>query len=84
MPSSTTASAAGMCIWTGKRDDIRAGVHAPEGNSARADQDDLLNFVGRMRNKFRRILLACGETGAKATPAAAIRERHPGIEVVVP
>lgn len=68
----------------GQRYTIRAGVHTLEGYSAHADQQDLLNFVGCMRDKPRRIRLVHGGTGAKAALAAAIRQRHPDIEVVVP
>ena len=68
----------------GQRYTIRAGVHTLDGYSAHADQQDLLNFVGRMRDKPRQIRLVHGDAGAKAALAAAIRERHPAIEVVVP
>ena len=68
----------------GQRYTIRAGVHTLEGYSAHADQQDLLNFVSRMRDKPRQIRLVHGDTGAKAALAAAIRKQHPGIEVVVP
>ena len=68
----------------GQRYTIRAGVHTLEGYSAHADQQDLLNFVSRMRDKPRQIRLVHGDAGAKAALAAAIRQQHPGIEVVVP
>ena len=68
----------------GQRYTIRAGVHSLEGYSAHADQQDLLNFVGRMRDKPRQIRLVHGDLGAKAALVAAIRERHPAVEVVVP
>jgi len=68
----------------GQRYTIRAGVHTLEGYSAHADQQDLLNFVGRMRDKPRQIRLVHGDTGAKAALAAAIRQQHPGVEVVLP
>lgn len=68
----------------GQRYNIRAGVHTLEGYSAHADQQDLLNFVGRMRDKPRQIRLVHGDEGAKAALVVAIRKLHPGIEVVVP
>ena len=68
----------------GQRYTIRAGVHTLEGYSAHADQQDLLNFVGRMRDKPRQIRLVHGDTGAKTALAAAIRQQYPGVEVVVP
>jgi metallo-beta-lactamase family protein len=68
----------------GQRYTIRAGVHTLEGYSAHADQQDLLNFVGRTRDKPRQIRLVHGDMGAKVALAAAIRKQHSGIEVVVP
>ncbi len=68
----------------GQRYTIRAGVHTLEGYSAHADQQDLLNFVGRMRDKPRQVRLVHGDVGAKEALAGAIRAQHPGIEVVVP
>ena len=68
----------------GQRYTIRAGVHTLEGYSAHADQQDLLNFVSRMRDKPRQIRLVHGDEGARAALAAAIRKQHPGIDVVVP
>lgn len=68
----------------GQRHTIHASVFTLEGYSAHADQQGLLNFVGRMRDKPRQIRLVHGDEGAKATLAAAIRQQHPGIEVVVP
>jgi len=68
----------------GQRYTIRAGVHTLGGYSAHADQQDLLNFVGRMRDKPRQIRLVHGDSDAKTALAEAIRQRHPGIELVVP
>ena len=68
----------------GIRIDIRAGIHTLGGYSAHADQKDLLNFIGRMRNKPRQIRLVHGEESAKQTLAKALRAKHPDIEVVVP
>ncbi|MFT3848121.1 MAG: MBL fold metallo-hydrolase RNA specificity domain-containing protein [Propionivibrio sp.] len=68
----------------GQRYAIRAGAHTLEGYSAHADQKDPLNFVGRMRDKPRQIRLVHGDAVAKAALAAVIRQRYPGIEVVVP
>ena len=53
-------------------------------NTAHADQQDLLSFVGRMRDKPRQTRLVHGDTGAKDALAGAVRERHPEIAVVVP
>lgn len=68
----------------GQRIDIRAKVHTLAGYSAHADQKDLLNFVGRMRQPPRQVRLVHGDDGAKQVLAGLIRQRHPGTEVVVP
>lgn len=68
----------------GQRFDIRAKVHTIGGFSAHADQKDLLNFIGRMRSKPQQVRLVHGEEAAKQTLAGLLRQRHPGVEVVVP
>ncbi len=68
----------------GQRFDIRAGVHTLGGFSAHADQKDLLNFIGRMRTQPKQVRLVHGDDEAKRTLAALLRQRHPGVEVVVP
>jgi metallo-beta-lactamase family protein len=68
----------------GQRFDIRAGVHTLGGFSAHADQKDLLNFIGRMRTPPKQVRLVHGDDEAKRTLAALLRQRHPGVEVVVP
>ena len=68
----------------GQRIDIRAKVHTLAGYSAHADQKDLLNFVGRMRQPPRQVRLVHGDDSAKQVLAGLIRQRHPGTEVVVP
>jgi metallo-beta-lactamase family protein len=68
----------------GQRIDIRAQVHTLAGYSAHADQADLLNFIGRMRQPPRQVRLVHGDDTAKQTLARLIRQRHPGTEVVVP
>ncbi len=68
----------------GRRIDIRAGVHTLSGFSAHADQKNLLDFIGRMRTPPRQVRLVHGDDGAKRTLAGLLRQRHPGLEVVVP
>ena len=68
----------------GRRIDIRAGIHTLGGFSAHADQKNLLDFIGRMRTKPRQVRLVHGDDGAKLTLAALLRQRQPGVEVVVP
>jgi metallo-beta-lactamase family protein len=74
----------GYVMLDGLRIDIRAGIHTLGGYSAHADQKDLLNFIGRMRQKPRQVRLVHGDESAKATLAQAIQAQHPGIEVIVP
>ena len=68
----------------GQRFDIRAKVHTLPGFSAHADQKDLLGFIGRMRKPPRQVRLVHGDDEAKQTLAALLRQRHPGLDVVVP
>ncbi len=74
----------GYVMLDGQRIDIRAGIHTLGGYSAHADQKDLLNFIGRMRQKPRQVRLVHGDESAKVTLAKAIQAQHPGIEVIVP
>lgn len=68
----------------GQRFDIRAKVHTLGGYSAHADQKDLLNFIGRMRTPPRQVRIVHGDDAAKRTLAGLLRQRHPGIDVVIP
>jgi metallo-beta-lactamase family protein len=68
----------------GERFDIRAGVHTLGGFSAHADQSGLLNFIARMHTQPKQVRLVHGDDEAKRTLAALLRQRHPGVEVVVP
>ena len=68
----------------GERIAIRAGIHTLGGFSAHADQHDLLNFVGRMRRKPGVLRLVHGDDAAKRSLSAAIHQRWPEIEVVIP
>jgi len=67
----------------GERIDIRAGIHVLGGYSAHADQKNLLDFIGRMRRKPAQVRLVHGDDPAKQALAAALRQRHPGMDVVV-
>jgi metallo-beta-lactamase family protein len=68
----------------GQRITIRAGIHTLEGFSAHADQKDLLNFIGRMRSPPRQVRLVHGDERAKQALASQLRQRHPGLEVLLP
>ena len=68
----------------GQRITIRAHIHTIGGYSAHADQKDLLNFIGRMRQPPRQVRIVHGDDEAKRTLADLLRQRHPGLEVVIP
>lgn len=68
----------------GQRITVRAGVHTLGGFSAHADQKDLLNFIGRMHTLPGQVRLVHGDEAAKRTLAATLRQRHPGLQVLVP
>ncbi len=74
----------GYVVLDGRRIDIRAGIHTLGGFSAHADQKNLLDFIGRMHTKPRQVRLVHGDDDAKRTLAGLLRQRHPGVEVVVP
>ena len=68
----------------GQRFDIRARVHTISGYSAHADQNDLVNFVQRMRVKPGHIRIVHGDDEAKRELQGKYRALLPGAEVVIP
>ncbi|MBI2877991.1 MAG: MBL fold metallo-hydrolase [Candidatus Tectomicrobia bacterium] len=71
-------------VWIdGKPYPNRAKAYTLPGYSAHADQEGLLDWVGRMRNLPRQVFVVHGEESASRALAEAIRERF-GIEVMVP
>jgi metallo-beta-lactamase family protein len=73
----------GYVLLDGERVDIRAGVHTLSGYSAHADQQDLLNFVKRMRHKPKHIRIVHGDTEAKQTLQRLYQDLLPECEVVI-
>jgi len=67
-------SQGGYVELDGQRVDIRARVHTLSGYSAHADQQNLLNFVKRMRIKPAHIRLVHGEDEARQKLATRFRE----------
>jgi len=61
----------------GQRYTIRAGVEAISGYSAHADQQDLLNFVKRMRIKPREIRLVHGDAVARQALQKRLQNQFP-------
>lgn len=74
----------GYAELDGQHIDIRARIHTLGGYLAHADQKDLLAFVGRMRTPPKQVRLVHGDEVAKRTLAGLLRQRHRGMEVVVP
>ncbi len=57
----------------GQRYDIKAGIHTVGGYSAHADQQNLINFVKRMRHKPKTIHYVHGEPNARAALQQKLR-----------
>ncbi len=68
----------------GERIPIRAGIHTIGGYSAHADQQNLLDFIASAPSAPKQVRIVHGDDDAKSTFAALVRQRHPGVEVVVP
>ena len=68
----------------GKRYDINAGTHTISGYSAHADQQDLVNFVKRMRKKPAEIRIVHGDNEAKQTLKVKLKQLCPTARVVIP
>ncbi|MBF0266830.1 MAG: MBL fold metallo-hydrolase [Gammaproteobacteria bacterium] len=67
----------------GKKFDIKAGVHTISGYSAHADQQDLINFVKRIRHKPKEIRIVHGDKEAKE----ALKKQYEQLfsaEVIIP
>ena len=62
----------GYVFLDGQKVSISAGVHTISGYSAHADQQNLVNFVKRIRHKPETIHLVHGEHNAKAQLKAAL------------
>ena len=64
----------GWIELNGKRIDIRARIESVSGYSAHADQQDLLNFVRRMRHPPSHIRLVHGDANAQTALKAKLLE----------
>jgi metallo-beta-lactamase family protein len=78
------AGQGGYVVLDGQRFDIRAQVHQLSGYSAHADQQNLVNFVKRMRHKPKEIRLIHGDEEAKRTLAGKMKQVVPGAKVWIP
>lgn len=68
----------------GQRYTIRARVHRIDGYSAHADQNNLVNFIRRMRHPPRQVRLVHGELEAKLALKKRLEELAAGMEVIIP
>ncbi len=73
----------GYVVLDGERVDIKAGVYTLGGYSAHADQQDLLNFVKRMRHKPSHIRIVHGDDGAKRELQRLYQVLLPEADVVI-
>lgn len=73
----------GYVYLDGKKVDINAGIHTIGGYSAHADQQNLVNFVKRMRIKPAEVRLVHGEMEAKAALAEKLAAEVPGVRVLL-
>ena len=66
-----------------ERIDIRAGVYTLSGYSAHADQQDLLNFIKRMRYRPETVRIVHGDDEAKARLKIEIERMDPKIRAII-
>jgi len=66
-----------------KKYPIEAAVYTLSGYSAHADQNNLLNFVKRMRNKPKQIRLVHGDKEAKQELQQKFNEIYPDMDIII-
>lgn len=76
--------AGGFVVLDDERYPIRAKVHTISGYSAHAGQDDLINFIKRMRRRPREVRLIHGDDGAKRTLKMRLDVLGCGARVMIP
>ncbi len=74
----------GYVLLDGKRYDIRARIHTIGGYSAHADQQNLINFVRRMRHRPHTVRLVHGDADAKQALSRRLQEEFSGLLVEIP
>ncbi len=74
----------GYVTLDGQRYNISAGIYTIHGYSAHADQQNLVNFVKRMRYKPKQIYLVHGEAKAKASLKAELTKLDDTINIIIP
>jgi metallo-beta-lactamase family protein len=73
----------GYVFLDGQKINIAAGIHTISGYSAHADQQNLINFVKRIRHKPKVIHLVHGETEAREALRTTLKELLPEVEIVI-
>jgi metallo-beta-lactamase family protein len=68
----------------GERFDIKARIHTISGYSAHADQQGLVDFVRKMKNRPDQVRLIHGDPAASEVLAGILRGYVPQTEVAVP
>ena len=74
----------GYVVFDGQRYPIRARIHTIGGYSAHADQQNLVNFVRRMRHRPHTVRLVHGDAGAKQALAIRLQQAIPGLLIEIP
>ncbi|AEF53533.1 MBL fold metallo-hydrolase RNA specificity domain-containing protein [Marinomonas posidonica] len=74
----------GYVMLDGERFAIKTQVQQISGYSAHAGQEDLLNFIRRMRSQPKRIHIVHGDDHTKQTLKTCIRKEFKGVEVIIP
>ena len=75
-------SRGGYTVIDGEKLTIKAGVHTISGYSAHAGQDNLVNFIKRIRYGPEKVIIVHGEEQAKQTLASKLQQQ--GLEVDIP
>lgn len=73
----------GYVVLDGRKIDIKAGVHTISGYSAHADQQNLVNFVKRMRIQPQEIHLVHGEQAAREALSRKLEDELPGAKIII-
>ena len=74
----------GYVAFDGQRYPIHARIHTIGGYSAHADQQNLVNFVRRMRHRPHTVRLVHGDAEAKQALADRLQQTIPGLLVEIP
>ncbi|MEP0072754.1 MAG: MBL fold metallo-hydrolase [Marinomonas sp.] len=74
----------GYVLFDNQRYEIKAKVQQISGYSAHAGQNDLLNFIKRMRVKPQQTRIVHGDNNAKQTLKEILEGTYPEMDVIIP